>query len=366
MRFHHRHRANAAIRIPSQQYDVIHFPGCVNREEGGEGNPIRLHDPEANGTWEQRWRDGQIDGSRQPECHSEKRKTQRERERAREDEEGRREDECKSGEGARERCTTTKYDDAAVGTRLTPSKNDRRCLPCFLRASQFPTSLSPPGRVSSCCNQHNVSSFSLRYSGCSHLSHLIDLCTKSSEALLMLYTRQQLKRKGRARQAKIIYTIGTVIKCTEMMTFRFDVVIVPIATDLLQNPVSTAALQSERPMTGKRRGALNPVYKQWRFKLRIYLLMTSDTVRHMLYNLKKYISDRMNTGNTKIKFEEQYALIALLEYGISCVYLPNEQLFLVIHPPGHYGSSCKMENQDQNIDRSDRVEARRVHADDDT
>lgn len=40
-----------------------------------------------------------------------------------------------------ERCTTTKYDDAAVGTRLTPSKNDRRCLPCFLRASQFPTSL---------------------------------------------------------------------------------------------------------------------------------------------------------------------------------------------------------------------------------
>lgn len=41
-----------------------------------------------------------------------------------------------------ERCTTTKYDDAAVGTRLTPSKNDRRCLPCFLRASQFPTSLS--------------------------------------------------------------------------------------------------------------------------------------------------------------------------------------------------------------------------------
>jgi hypothetical protein len=38
-------------------------------------------------------------------------------------------------------CTTTKYDDAAVGTRLTPSKNHRRCLPCFLRASQFPTTL---------------------------------------------------------------------------------------------------------------------------------------------------------------------------------------------------------------------------------
>jgi len=79
-----------------------------------------LHDPEANGTWEERWRDGQIDGSRQPECHSEKRKTQRRREsdkaRARERErerertyarertkrvegrqESRREDECKSG-----------------------------------------------------------------------------------------------------------------------------------------------------------------------------------------------------------------------------------------------------------------------------
>lgn len=69
--------ADAAIRILSQQYNVIHFPGCVNREEGGEGNPIRLHDPEANGTWKQRWRDGQIDGSRQPECHGERRKTQR-------------------------------------------------------------------------------------------------------------------------------------------------------------------------------------------------------------------------------------------------------------------------------------------------
>lgn len=45
-------------------------------------------------------------------------------------------------EKRRERCTTTKYD-AVVGTRLTPSKNDRRCLPCFLRASQFPTSSWP-------------------------------------------------------------------------------------------------------------------------------------------------------------------------------------------------------------------------------
>lgn len=75
---------NAATRILSQCYDVIHFPGCVNREEEGEGNPIRLHDAEANGTWEQRWRDGQIDGSRQPECHSERRKTQRRRESERE------------------------------------------------------------------------------------------------------------------------------------------------------------------------------------------------------------------------------------------------------------------------------------------
>ena len=29
-----------------------------------------------------------------------------------------------------------------VGTRLTRSKNDRRCLVCFLRASQFPTSVA--------------------------------------------------------------------------------------------------------------------------------------------------------------------------------------------------------------------------------
>lgn len=37
---------------------------------------------------------------------------------------------------------------AAVGTRLTPSKNDRRCLPCFLQASQFQPLLLV---VSSCC-----------------------------------------------------------------------------------------------------------------------------------------------------------------------------------------------------------------------
>jgi len=49
---------DAVVRILLQRYDVIHFPGCVNREERGEGNPIRSHDPEANGTWKQRWRDG--------------------------------------------------------------------------------------------------------------------------------------------------------------------------------------------------------------------------------------------------------------------------------------------------------------------
>lgn len=37
---------------------------------------------------------------------------------------------------------------AVVGTRLTPSKNDRRCLPCFLQASQFQPLLLV---VSSCC-----------------------------------------------------------------------------------------------------------------------------------------------------------------------------------------------------------------------
>lgn len=36
---------------------------------------------------------------------------------------------------------------AVVGTRLTLSKNDRRCLPCFLQASQF----QPLLVVSSCC-----------------------------------------------------------------------------------------------------------------------------------------------------------------------------------------------------------------------
>lgn len=55
------HAPFVAPRIPSYgaAYDstcasVIHFPECVNREEGGEGNPIRLHDPEASGTRERR------------------------------------------------------------------------------------------------------------------------------------------------------------------------------------------------------------------------------------------------------------------------------------------------------------------------
>jgi len=39
------------------------------------------------------------------------------------------------------------------------------------------------------------------------------------------------------------------------------------------------------------------------------------------------------------------------------VYSPDKQLFLVIHPPRHHGGSCKMENHDQNLDRSDRMGA---------
>ncbi|EGI64064.1 hypothetical protein G5I_07646 [Acromyrmex echinatior] len=663
-----------AIRILSQQYDVIHFPGCVNREEGGEGNPIRLHDPEANGTWEERWRDGQIDGSRQPECHSEKRKTRRRRESERASERDREREKERKTEGTYARERTKRVEgkqEGRMNARVGESRGERKRSERVERCTT--TNASPSDDPRSQCNGpvNTTISFSQRYSihpGCSHLSHL-DLRTKSwyvfprflwflmrqkdisyseltltaqletaffhnarrdrekpekesalrsptscilfgdkhgtwirvlqfssqagnvtsnefhvreedlsiSKALLMLHTRQQLKRKGRARQAKIIVdvvsivssqpwpmpngqarkaqlateantpfrygclhvfgldfqseqlnqvsgvlsfyghtdtkvyafrsskelkailiisknfttvpkyrglfrgesTVGTPIKRTEMMTFRFHVVIVLIAADLLQNPVSTAALQSERPMTGKRRGALNPVYKQSKFKLRMYVLvdddtlivpflysttcnrfffhptesnllgnlcacgtreqtlfssrkcqsqrsfsfkrlltitqdfnqsirlsnlLTSDTVRQqimsslfnigrqqgcndplcytILYNLKKYIPDRINTGNAKIKLKEQYALTGIAgtticlsnamcyvlscSYEISCVYLPNEQLFLVIHPPGNYRGSCKMENQNQNIDRSDRVEARRVHADDDT
>lgn len=88
-------------------------------------------------------------GGREKGARTRKREKKRENLWQREDKEDRGKDgKCYSGWEAGmggservERCTTTKYDDAAVGTRLTPSKNDRRCLPCFLRASQFPTSL---------------------------------------------------------------------------------------------------------------------------------------------------------------------------------------------------------------------------------
>lgn len=88
----------------------------------------------------ERWTDRWIATTRMSQRKEKDTEEARERERA----EGRDEWERGGERGSErvERCTTTKYDDAAVGTRLTPSKNDRRCLPCFLRASQFPTSLS--------------------------------------------------------------------------------------------------------------------------------------------------------------------------------------------------------------------------------
>lgn len=42
------------------------------------------------------------------------------------------------------------------------------------------------------------------------------------------------------------------------------------------------------------------------------------------------------------------------------VSLPDEQLFLIIHPPGHHSGSCKMENYNQRVsfDRESRLRDR--------
>ncbi|KYM77921.1 hypothetical protein ALC53_11609 [Atta colombica] len=259
-----------------------------------------------------------------------------------------------------ERCTTTKYDDAAVGTRLTPSKNDRR--------------YNGPMNTTIYIYISTVSSFLMRQEDISYseLTLTAQLETAFFHNAKRVYTFKSSKELRAIPISKKFYnclfrfdesTIGTPIKCTEMMTFRFHVVIVskfklhsffhPTESNLLGNLCACGTRMSSLFNIGKQQGYNDPL---------------CYTMSLILYNLKKYIPDRINTGNAKIKLKEQYAIIGIAgtmiclskyyvlscSYEISCMYLPNEQLFLVIHPPGHYGGSCKMENQDQNIDQSDR------------
>ncbi|EZA57693.1 hypothetical protein X777_00793 [Ooceraea biroi] len=102
---------------------------------------------------------------------------------------------------------------------------------------------------------------------------------------------------------------------------KFHTVIAPIVAGLSQNPVSTAALQSEGPMTGKRRGALNSVYKR-------------QPIARVV---------RKNTAGSACQTDCRTV-------KVSCGYSPDEQLFLIVHPPGHHSGSCKMENYDQYLE----------------
>lgn len=58
----------------------------------------------------------------------------------------------------------------------------------------------------------------------------------------------------------------------------------------------------------------------------------------------------MKTDRADNQIRENLAGFALSnrnDQEIRCIIdLPNEQLFLIIHPPGHHGGSCKMENHE--------------------
>ncbi|KYM95102.1 hypothetical protein ALC62_14258, partial [Cyphomyrmex costatus] len=423
--------------------NVIHFPGYVNREEGGEGNPIRLHDPEANGTWEQRWErrtDRWIATTRM--SHSERKKDthiekarQRENLCPREDEEGRREDECERerervGEprDEREREGRTMYHHEVRrrgGRNAADAEQKRSALSAMLFAGitvsnlSLSLSLSLLLVVSSCCwylplplairqapnsrrgyarHSRDIVVAQREYTGCSVIG---GARWSENETVFSHNARSDRAKAGRnLSHTSCIYSAintGPWIRAFAILTSAVNVtsnefhvpeedlsideallmeqlndhtsgILIFLWLSYVMSTLYEKFLQlffvAKKVYTfgtkSKRRSFRDEsIYdtatsiNSAKFKLRTYIVLVDDDTLIVsllcstaLYDLKEYIPDGINTGNAKIKLNKSDLSVKMLSCHSlthACVYLPNKQLFLVIHPPRHHGRSCKME-----------------------